>query len=149
MNSTQDFIEQMGLLSERSGLPRIAGRMLGFLLLDGRQHALDDLAAQLQVSKASISTNARMLEQRGLISRVSQPGDRRDFYRIVEAPWDQMFEVISEQLRDMHHLFETARASLVLADSASARLALWSDFHAFLIEDFTAKIARWRERNSA
>ena len=97
-------------------MPRIAGRLLGFLLIHGGEHALDDLAAQLQVSKASISTNARLLEQRGFIARVALPGDRRDFYRVVDAPWDQMFAVISEYLREMHALLEAAQTTLPLED---------------------------------
>ena len=42
-------------------------------------------ALQIGVSKASISTDARRLEQLGLITRISLPGDRRDYYTIDAA----------------------------------------------------------------
>lgn len=81
------FIEHMGLLWETEGLPRIAGRIFGYLVIQPEPCSLDDLAAGLGVSKASISTDARRLEQLGLIVRVSRPGDRRDYYSVdPDAP---------------------------------------------------------------
>lgn len=82
-----DFIESMGVLWESEGLPRIAGRIFGYLVVQPEPCSLDDLAVGLGVSKASISTDARRLEQLGLVSRVSRPGDRRDYYILdPEAP---------------------------------------------------------------
>jgi DNA-binding transcriptional ArsR family regulator len=75
-----DFVESMGLFWESEGLPRIAGRLFGFLIVQSEPCSLDDLAAALGVSKASISTDSRRLEQLGLITRVGKPGDRRDYY---------------------------------------------------------------------
>jgi DNA-binding transcriptional regulator GbsR (MarR family) len=81
------FIETMGLLWEAEGLPRIAGRIFGFLALQIEPCSLDDIAAGLGVSKASVSTDARRLEHHGLVVRVGRPGDRRDYYAISpDAP---------------------------------------------------------------
>lgn len=89
-----DFVESMGLCWESEGLPRIAGRLFGFLILQSEPCSLDDLAAALGVSKASISTDSRRLEQLGLIARVGKPGDRRDYYVVdADAP------IISLELR--------------------------------------------------
>lgn len=68
------FIEQLGRLAEGEGLPRIAGRMLGSLMLNAESCSLEQLAVQLNVSRASISTNGRLLEGLGLIQRVTVPG---------------------------------------------------------------------------
>jgi DNA-binding transcriptional regulator GbsR (MarR family) len=67
---TAHFIERMGLALEADGLPRIAGRIFGLLLVSEDACSLDDLACDLKVSKASVSTNARMLEQRAVLERV-------------------------------------------------------------------------------
>lgn len=80
-----DFVESVGVLWEADGLPRIAGRIFGFLIVQPEPSSLDELAAGLGVSKASISTDARRLEQLGLITRISLPGDRRDYYTIDAA----------------------------------------------------------------
>src|SRR3989440_2387909 len=78
---TVNFIERMGVALENDGLPRIAGRIFGLLLVSEDARSLDDLAAELRVSKGSASTNARLLEQRGLLERVCRSGDRRDYYQ--------------------------------------------------------------------
>ena len=41
----EQFVERMGLVSEADGLPRIAGRIFGYLLLTTGECSLDDLAA--------------------------------------------------------------------------------------------------------
>lgn len=83
----QRFVEEMGLAWEREGVPRIAGRIFGFLLLQAEPCSLDDMATALGVSRASISTDARCLERLHLVERVSRPGDRRDYWGIAgDAP---------------------------------------------------------------
>ncbi len=77
------FVETMGLITETEGMARIMGRIFGYLLLADTPQSLDDMAAALGVSKASISTDARRLETLGLLSRVGQPGDRRDYYELA------------------------------------------------------------------
>lgn len=78
------FIEQMGLIMAADGLPRIGGRLLALLLITEDEVSLDDLARRLRVSKPSVSTNARLLEQRGVIEKISRTADRRDYYRVAD-----------------------------------------------------------------
>src|SRR5687768_5807394 len=106
--SVQQFVEKMGLICEKEGLARSAGRIFGLLLVGGRPYSLDELAEQLQASKASVSTNARMLEQLGMIERVSSLGDRRDFYRVLSDPWERMLRVAQQRWRDMMQVFAEA-----------------------------------------
>lgn len=80
------FIEAMGLAHEEDRLPRIAGRLVGLLILSPDPVRFDRLAERLRVSRASISTNTRLLENMGVIQRVTRPGDRRDYFRINEEP---------------------------------------------------------------
>lgn len=82
-SSTERFVEQMGLILESEHFPRIAGRLLGLIIASDEPRTLDDLAEDLGVSKASISTNARTLADKGIVRRVSLPGDRRDLYAAV------------------------------------------------------------------
>lgn len=145
--SSQTFIEQMGLTSERHGMPRIAGRLLGFLLLDGESHSLDDLAERLQVSKASVSTNARFLEDLQLVKREPVPGDRRDFYRIGENPGEHMFELARKRLEELRRLFDSTALPEEMAE-AQTRVDAWSDFYAFLLDDLDRKVERWRGQQS-
>lgn len=86
------FVEQMGLVAEADGMPRIAGRVFGHLLLAERPCSLDELAGALGVSKASVSTDARLLSDRRLVERVSQPGDRRDYYQLAPDFFRRLIE---------------------------------------------------------
>ncbi len=148
--AAQTFIEQMGLTAERHGMPRIAGRLLGFLLLDGGTHSLDDLAERLQVSKASVSTNARVLENLQLVERRAVPGDRRDFYQIGENPGEHMFELARQRLEETRRLFDATSDTLPEEMAAArGRIAAWSSFYAFLLDDLDRRVERWHDQQTA
>jgi DNA-binding transcriptional regulator GbsR (MarR family) len=83
-----DFIEDIALNFEQIGLPRMAGRILGALLIsDPPSQSITDLGERLHASKSSISIMARLLVERGLIERVASPMPRRDYYRFKPGGW--------------------------------------------------------------
>jgi len=97
----EKFVELMGRHFEEEGAPRIAGRLIGVLLMNREPASLDDLAHQLRVSKASVSMNARMLEAKGVAEKVTSAGDRRDFYRIAPDAREQIALRMVERTRLM------------------------------------------------
>ena len=97
----EEFIERMGLSTESDGLPRIAGRMWGFFIIHGGPCSFAELAERLQVSRGSISTNARILRDLGIIERVSLPGDRQDYYRLTDNPYDRLLEGYVARMKQM------------------------------------------------
>jgi DNA-binding transcriptional regulator GbsR (MarR family) len=109
---TQQFTDRLALLFESDGQPPIAGRIFGLLLLNDDALSLDQLAESLGVSKASASTNARLLAQLGVIEQVRRQGSRKDYYRVVPdvfersvaqrmARWRRFTEVIGEGRRTL------------------------------------------------
>ncbi len=143
--AVQQFVERMGLMMEADGLPRSAGRIFGFLLLTETPFSLDEMAEKLQVSKASVSTNARLLEQAGLLDRISSPGDRRDFYRMRPDAWEQMLRVARRRWEVMHGALVEGEAALPEEMTvARGRLAEAARFHAFLLGEGDSLLARWR-----
>jgi DNA-binding transcriptional regulator GbsR (MarR family) len=94
-----DFIEQTGLISQAEGLPRIAGRVFGLLIFDGDAVSFGDLAKRLQVSRGSISSSIRILEERGLIKRTSKPGVRQDYLQLAPNPYATMLAGIQKRNR--------------------------------------------------
>jgi DNA-binding transcriptional regulator GbsR (MarR family) len=110
--AVEQFVERMGLFFEDDGHPRIAGRMFGFMLLSPEPCSLDDLAEQLQVSKASVSTNARLLEAWGAVERVARPGDRRDYYQTAEDMPVRMLERRLERIHSMRILVQEGRQAI-------------------------------------
>ncbi|HET6230354.1 MAG TPA: MarR family transcriptional regulator [Longimicrobiaceae bacterium] len=144
-DAVRQFVEKMALLCEKEGMARIAGRILGLLLVEDGPFSLDELAERLQASKASVSTNARMLEHMGMVRRVSNLGDRRDFYHIEADPWERMLEVGQGRWREMTQLFGDAAASLPEGmESGRERLRLAESFHTLLLQDSARLVERWR-----
>lgn len=118
------FIERMGLVADADGLPRIAGRIFAYLLLTPGESSLEDLADELGVSRASVSTDARRLAQLGILERRSKLGDRRDYYSV--SP-DAFRSVIRRRMETMLHFQQVMDVSHELAETeeVAARLAAW------------------------
>ncbi|HDZ73763.1 MAG TPA: MarR family transcriptional regulator [Aurantimonas coralicida] len=106
------FIDQMGTHMETEGLPRIAGRLFGLMILELEPISFGDLAHRLGVSRGSISTNSRLIEAKGLIERVSMEGERQDFFRLAEQPYVNMMRGVAARMGETLKSIAEARASL-------------------------------------
>jgi len=91
-NAETDFIEGMGLILQGDGMPRIAGRLMGLFVLHGGPFSFTDLAERLEISRGSVSTNTRLLEDLGVIERVGVRGERQDFFRLAADPYARIVE---------------------------------------------------------
>ncbi len=141
----RSFIEGMGLLSEEDGLPRTAGHIYGLLILREGSLSLEEIASELAVSKASVSTNARLLARMGVIERTSRPGDRRDFYRTTaDAPERELDHVVQRLQRMRELLIDTIRTLTADKRVQHHRLASMRDWHTFLLDEIDALAARWQ-----
>ncbi|HEY3011646.1 MAG TPA: MarR family transcriptional regulator [Gemmatimonadales bacterium] len=140
-----NFIERMGLTLESDGLPRIAGRIFGLLLVSEDARSLDDLACELRVSKGSVSTNARLLEQRGVLERMSRPADRRDYYRV---PPDLFSHTMAQRLarwQRFHEAIGGARTSLpIRSRQVLERLEEYEEAYGFMSQVIGDALARWQ-----
>lgn len=141
----EQFIEKMGLLVEADGAPRISGRILGFLLLTPGECSLDDIADILQVSKGSVSTNARLLEGWGAVERTSRPGDRRDYYRIAPNMRGRMLERKLERMRQLRDLIDEGKKTIEMEDEeVRTRFEGLHHMHAHIVERIEQDIQRMR-----
>jgi DNA-binding transcriptional regulator GbsR (MarR family) len=142
---TADFIERMGLTLEADGLPRIAGRIFGLLLVSEDARSLDDLAAELQVSKGSVSTNARLLEQRGLLEQCCRPADRRDYYRVPLDLFNHTMALRLARWERFHEAIAAARTSVpIQSPEVRERLEEYAEGYAFVSGIIRESLARWQ-----
>jgi DNA-binding transcriptional regulator GbsR (MarR family) len=82
-NAERSFIEEVGVVFEQTGLPRMVGRLFGWLLIsDPPYQSAGELATVLQASKGSISTSVRLMTQLGFIERHVIPGSRHDHFKL-------------------------------------------------------------------
>ena len=141
------FIERMGLALESDGMPRIAGRIFGLLLLSEDSLSLDGLAADLGVSKASVSTNARLLEQRGVLERISRPADRRDYYRVPPDLFSQTMAQRLARWERFHTAIAAARTSIpIRSQEVRERLAEFEEAYAYMSRTIKEALAEWQAR---
>ena len=146
---TAGFIERMGLIFESDGLPRIAGRIFGLLLLSEGCRSLDELAAELKVSKGSVSTNARLLEQRGILERNSRPSDRRDYYRVPPDLFSHTLDQRLERWQRFHEAIGEARTALPIRNrTVLRRLEEYDSAYTFVTQAIRDALARWRAQES-
>lgn len=141
----QRFIEDMGIFFERAGATRMMGRVLGWLLIaQPPLQSADDLVDTLHVSRGAISTTIRQCVDRGLVDRVSLPGQRRDFYQIRPGAWMQVMHRSIPLVASVRTLAD--RGLTLVADQppqARARLEEMRSLYVFFEERLPALIEEW------
>jgi len=143
------FIELIGMVTQAEGLPRISGRILGLLIFDGRPYAFGELATELQVSRGSISSNVRMLAERGAIERVAKPGNRQDYYQICENPYDSILSGIAQRAeKTATDIAQIAGQLPPEMAQASRRVADYASFYGVLAEGIRLATQKAKTRSS-
>ncbi len=141
------YVEEWGLLFDHWGLNRTAGRIWGWLqVCEPAEQTAPQLVDALQVSKASISTNVRMLDNIGLVERVGKPGARQSYYRMRP---DCFGSIMRERIGAASQARQVAERGLDLLEAAGLerrrRLEATRDFYAFLEREMEKLLGDWRE----
>ncbi|MBB6579753.1 DNA-binding transcriptional regulator GbsR (MarR family) [Comamonas odontotermitis] len=123
------FIERNAIQAELGGLPRIAGRLIGIFLLDGGPISFSDLAERMQASRASVSTNTRLLERLGIIERVALRGERQDFFSLRANPFALAIEQSIDQCQRFSEYVDELLIGAELGEDAIERLRQAQVFH--------------------
>ena len=147
--SEAQFIEECGVVYEQVGLPRMSGRIIGWLLICEPAHqSLTELGEALQASKGSISTMTRVLLQIGLIKRVSIAGDRRDYVAMPSGGLSQLMRQQISRTVTFRQLAEHGMQAIAGSrPERSGRLRELHDLYSFLEREMPALMNRW-ERES-
>ena len=109
------FIEAGGHTTQSFGFGRIIGQIYALLYLTPKSLCLDDIVAELGVSKASVSISVRQLQNWSAIKSVWVKGDRKDYY---EAETDFNKLIRNGLLEMIRKKLDTAGGQLVLAESS-------------------------------
>jgi len=147
-NSTdkkQAFVEQIGLYFEGLGLTRVAGRVIGWLLVCDPPHQQQpELVEALGASKSSISVALKDLTTLYLVERLTLSGDRRTYYRTSNDMWSRSFRGRMHQVTELKELGEKGLEALADAPPAQRkRLEMMRDMNAFMAEEFPKLLDKW------
>ena len=143
VRSLDAFAERFALWFEQRGMPRMSGRVLGWLLVCEPAHqSADDLAEALKASRGSISSTTRMLVTSGLVERVTFLGDRRTYFR-ARPNWGALLEEQLKQVAELRRILEDGLDAVGTAPSAE-RLRQVHDFARFW-EEHLARVLDARD----
>lgn len=141
----RQFAEEMAVFFERFGMPRGAGRLLGWLLIcEHARQSTADLVAALGVTKASISVAVRLLESYGLLTRVVVPGDRSDYYEILPDAFEGARGEIGT-FRAVGDLLDKGLAAIKDKNGPRGeRLRETREFYRFMEREYPAMVERFQ-----
>ena len=146
----RELIEEFGLLYEQMGSTRMCGRVSGWLLLcDPPVQSLTEIADVLGVSKAAVSSAARLLLQNHVVERVGEPGQRGDFYRALPVDANRVLPL--DHVHRLSRLLRRGLASVAGHDQTQSNYVLMRDLlelTTFLEAELPAMLARWREHRT-
>lgn len=142
------FIESMGMYFESFGIPRIGGRILGLLMVAHEPLSAESISTILKVSRASISTNFRILLTSGLAEKITFSGDRTTYFAFPEIAWEKVMSVEIEAIGTMKKIAQQGLDALSPADSARDRMQGMINWAEFLVEVYKNALTEWRIRTS-
>ena len=148
-DSERTFTEEVGVVFEQTGMPRMAGRVFGWLLISVPPYQSPaELANVLRASKGSISTTVRLLLQMGLIERHIISGERHDHFKI--SP-DALQKTINHGIVEEIKLFRgLAERGLKLIDKEDINRRHWVEEmysrYLFLEKAFPKLMERYEKR---
>ncbi|WP_226781756.1 GbsR/MarR family transcriptional regulator [Oceaniglobus trochenteri] len=138
------FIERMGMVAHHEGMPRMGGQILAMLVFDGTAISFGDLARRLQVSRATISTSVRFLEERGLIRRLNRTGERQDYFQLAEDAYATMLRhARTGTLRAISEISQTAAELPAGSDAIRRRLDEYAGFYEAIDASILDAISRF------
>jgi DNA-binding transcriptional regulator GbsR (MarR family) len=117
------ILDGLGQLADYFGYNRVMGKMYGALLLSPMPMSLDDLLNHLDVSKASVSMNMRMLENLGIVREVWVRGDRRKYYEAESDFWKILNNVLGgRELREINQALSVLEANVEKLQEANSTM---------------------------
>ncbi len=137
------FIEGVAGLLLPWGVPPVAARLYGYLLLSDQPASLDEITTGLGVSKSTASVAARLLEHYTLVRRHREPGTKRALYAVA----DNYEAMIGQQNRLLDALANQMDAGFDVVGSSEAgiRLKQMAEFYRVMCSAMDDALSRWKQ----
>jgi DNA-binding transcriptional regulator GbsR (MarR family) len=140
-DARERFIDEVSRQLTPWGVPAAAARLYAYLLLSPEPASLDQIAADLQVSKSTASVSARLLEQYMLARRLGVRGSKRVLYEASDN-YENMLVAQNRLLDSLADLFDSGSEA---ADGrARERLAEVADFYRLTRQGMEQALETWR-----
>lgn len=108
-----EWVERVSMYLARDGVPPIAGRVLGWLMVcDPPDQSAGQISDAIGASRASLTSNLRLLTTMGFLSSRTRPGNRTTYYRMADDAWSI---VVRRQIETMASFLDLSRDGIDLA----------------------------------
>jgi len=147
-SAEREFCEEFGLFTQFMGDSRVAGLIMGWLLICQPEHqSITQIATGLDISKASVSTVLRHLQQRQSVERHAVSGTRQHYYRLTGGGnWLRVLRARLIFLAAGRKLGEQGLEVLEREGKPAGRLREFTAFLTFLEEEFdNGMMERWEK----
>src|SRR5512138_2995001 len=142
------FIQHMGGYFEGSGVPRIGGLILGLLIVAHEPLSAEQIATILKISRASVSTNYRILGAAGLAERFTSHEDRATYYTFPTGAWEQILHMGTQRVLAFKRIIGEGLAAVPKQDIAHQRLELAEELSDSMLTAYRKLVEDWRVRYS-
>lgn len=123
-----EWVEQVAMYLARDGVPPIAGRVLGWLMVcDPPEQSAGQISAAIGASRASLTSNLRVLSSMGFLTSRTRPGERTVYYRMAEGAWAV---VVRRQIAGITSFLDITRKGLDLVGPDEGRAGRVREAHA-------------------
>ena len=113
-----EWVERVSMYLARDGVPPIAGRVLGWLMVcDPPEQSAGQISDAIGASRASLTSNLRLLTTMGFLTSRTRPGNRTTYYRMADDAWSV---VVRRQVEAMASFLELSRDGITLAGAGNA-----------------------------
>ena len=96
-DTRSEFVETWGSMGVMWGINRSMARIHALLLATREPLGLEEITAELGMSRGNASMCLRDLRHWGVVRRVNLTGERRDYYIAEDDPWSMLFRIASER----------------------------------------------------
>ncbi|RBQ13917.1 transcriptional regulator [Spongiactinospora rosea] len=102
------WVEQVAMYLARDGVPPIAGRTLGWLMVcDPPEQSAGQITEAIGASRASLTSSLRLLTGMGFLTWRTRPGERTIYYRLADNAFAL---VVRQQIAGIAAFLQIARA---------------------------------------
>jgi DNA-binding transcriptional regulator GbsR (MarR family) len=119
LNARDRFIDSMAKNMSLYGITHSVGRLYGLLYFNEKPMTLDEMKDELGMSKTSMSTAVRQLQELNMVEKVWKKGERKDLYQAADDWYDSFtalfttswrtgislnMSTINRSLKELHNL---------------------------------------------
>lgn len=141
----KQLIEELGVFHEQTGLQPAAARIISLLLVaDRTELTFDEIREVLNFSKSATSNALNFLLSISRIEYITQPGDRKRFFRTRVGSWEKEVERHMQGILQGNSLFKKVLAQRTDATPEfNQKLQEIIDFTDYLQKEVPLLVQRW------